>query len=530
MKSIRIIGALLPLALLFPIMCLAQNSPQPDDIAKLRDQIAAQQKQLDEQRQALDAAQKALESAQKSIDSQQKLLDRLVAAQAAPAPVVAPPAALAQPAPPAPSTAEVDSVGRPFAPLGFHIGGAEFTPNGFLDFSNVWRSKDLGTGPATSFSAVPFSNTAAGRIDDFRSSAQTSRIGLSIVDHPIASMTVTGYIEADFVGNQATSLYVTSDSNTFRMRHFYANVKEGKWDVLGGQTWTLLLPNRVGVSSASGMVFLGLGEDANYLVGLPWTRPGQLRVAYHPNKQWSIAASIENPEQFATASTTLPAFAATQVDTGTLTTTPNVRPDIIAKIAYDAQVSGKSMHFELAGLSSQFRVSPAAGTFHGAQGLGGSFSASLEVAKNFRLIGTTLYTSGGARYLEALGPDFVIGPDGSLSPVHSISGIAGLEYTPPGRSQIYAYYGGDYFDRNYTLVSPGTYLGFGYPGSSNANRQIQEATFGYYYTFWKNPKYGAMQIITQYAYLTRAPWYVAAGTPTTASTSMIFGGMRFTLP
>src|ERR1035441_9994978 len=69
MKFIRIVGALLPLALLLPALGLAQGSAQTDDIAKLREQIAAQQKQLDEQRRALEAAQRALQSAQTAIDS-----------------------------------------------------------------------------------------------------------------------------------------------------------------------------------------------------------------------------------------------------------------------------------------------------------------------------------------------------------------------------------------------------------------------------------------------------------------------------
>ena len=73
MKVIRIGGSLLPLALLLPVLCLAQGSAQTGDIAKLREQIAAQQKQLDEQRQAIETARKALESAQAAIDSQQKL-------------------------------------------------------------------------------------------------------------------------------------------------------------------------------------------------------------------------------------------------------------------------------------------------------------------------------------------------------------------------------------------------------------------------------------------------------------------------
>jgi uncharacterized coiled-coil protein SlyX len=518
MKSIRIVASLLPLALLFPVLCLAQGSAQTNDITKLREQIAAQQKQLDEQKKALEAAQQAL-------DAQQKALDRLAGAQGAPAPAAATPFAPT----PAPS-ADVDARGRAFSPLSFHIGGADFTPSGFMDFSTAWRSTTIGSGVATSFASVPMGNTAAGRMQEFRSSAANSRIALTVTDNPTRNLTVMGYVEGDFYGNQPTSIYVTSNSGTLRMRHFWVNLQKGKWEVLGGQTWTLMTPNRVGVSQISSNVFVGLGEDSNYLVGLVWGRPGQLRVVYHPNQHWSLAGSIENPEQYVTTSVTLPAFAATEVDNGSVPTAPNVRPDLVAKLAYDTQVSGKALHFELAGLSRQFRTSPAQNVYYDAQALGGSVDAVLEVAKNFRLITTGFYSSGGGRDLVGLGPDLVIAPNGSISPVHSMGGIAGFEYAPTPKSQFYAYYGGTYFDRNYFVVSPGNYLGFGFPGSSSANRQFQEPMGGYYYTFWKDPKYGALQIITQYAYLTRAPWYVPAGTPTTAHAHMVFGSLRFTLP
>jgi hypothetical protein len=341
---------------------------------------------------------------------------------------------------------------------------------------------------------------------------------------------VTGYLEGDFYGNQPASLYVTSNSNTFRMRHFWVNVEKGKWEVLGGQTWTLLTPNRVGVSQVSSNVFVGLGEDSNYMPGLVWGRPGQIRVVYHPNKQWSVAASIENPEQFITSATTAPPFAATQVDNGSVPTTPNVRPDIAAKIAYDTRVNGKALHFELSGFSRLFRTSPAPGKYFKAQGVGASLDTVLEVAKNFRLIATAFYSSGGGRFSGGLGPDLAVGPEGSISPVHSMAGIAGFEYAPTAKSQFFGYYGGTHFQRNYTVVSPGSYVGFGFPGSSSANRQFQEPAFGYYHTFWRNPKYGALQAIGEYAYLTRAPWYVAPGTPSTAHAHMFFGSLRFTLP
>jgi hypothetical protein len=526
MKFARIVGPLLPLALLLPVLCVAQGVAQTDDIAKLREQIAAQQKQLDEQRQALDSARQALDSAQKTLDSQQKVLNQLVASQSAPA---AAPAQAAAALPAAPAV-DLDPKGRPTSPIAFHIGGADFQPGGFMDFATAWRSTNIGTGVATSFAGVPFGNTAAGRMDEFRSSAANSRVTLTITENPTKNIAVTGYIEGDFSGNQATSLYVTSNSNTFRMRHFFVSVAKGKWEVLGGQAWSIMTPNRVGISPMPSNVFVGQGEDANYLTGLVWERPGQLRVTYHPDQHWSLAAAVENPEQFVTTSTTLPAFAATQVDNGSLSSTPNVRPDIAAKAAYDTQVSGKALHFELTGISRQFRVSPASGKYFDAQGVGGSFNTILEVAKNFRLIATTFYSSGGGRLLVGLGPDFAVGPDGSISPVHSMAGIAGFEYAPTPKSQLFAYYGGAYFDKNYTVVSPGSYLGFGFPGSTSANRQFQEPNFGYYYTFWKNPKYGALQIIGEYAYLTRAPWYVAAGTPSTAHAHMIFTSLRFTLP
>ena len=51
------------------------------------------------------------------------------------------------------------------APLSFRIGGAEFEPGGFMDFSTVWRYTDIGSGVATAFASVPFGNTPAGRME-----------------------------------------------------------------------------------------------------------------------------------------------------------------------------------------------------------------------------------------------------------------------------------------------------------------------------------------------------------------------------
>src|ERR1017187_5669145 len=116
------------------------------------------------------------------------MLDRLVAAptkSAATTPVQPAPAL-----PPATGAAEADAKGRVFSPLAFHIGGADFTPGGFMDFATAWRSTNVGSGIATSFAAVPFSNTAAGRMDEFRSSAGNSRVTLTVTENPTKNLAV----------------------------------------------------------------------------------------------------------------------------------------------------------------------------------------------------------------------------------------------------------------------------------------------------------------------------------------------------
>lgn len=510
---------------LLPEAAWAQGAPAADEVTRLREQIAAQQKQLDEQRKQLEAQQKAL-------DAQQQALDRLLAAPAKAEPAAAAKAPAAAPAAQAAAAPQVDTNGKPFSPLSFRIGGAEFTPGGFLDTSLAFRSTNVGTGVATQFNSIPFNNTQAGELTETRFSAQNSRVTLKVTDNPTKNLGVTGYLEVDFAGYLPANAYVVSNSYSLRMRQAWTALRKGNWELLAGQGWTLLTPNRVGTSTIPAELFIGLEQDANYLVGLTWGRQGQVRFTYHFTPSWTLAVSAENPEQYVTSATVLPSFVTSQIDnTSGLSSTPNVRPDLIAKLAYDTKVGGKSLHFELAGLSRQFKTVTTTGVTHGAQGAGGSFGSVLEAFKNFRVILTTFYSGGGGRYITGYGPDFIVGPDGSISPVHSMAGIAGIEYSPAPKSTIFSYYGGDYFWPNYVRTGASSYLGFGFPGSSSsANRQIQEATLGYAHTFFRNPNYGAFQTYTQYSYVTRAPLYVAPLSPASAHTHMVFVGLRYTLP
>jgi hypothetical protein len=162
----------------------------------------------------------------------------------------------------------------------------------------------------------------------------------------------------------------------------------------------------------------------------------------------------------------------------------------------------------------------------------------VEVAKGFRLLESSFFGTGIGRYIFGLVPDVVADADGKLSTIDTASGIGGFEYTvkpkdnPKNMESIfYGYYGGVYIRNKYFVDSKGKFFGYGFPGaSSSANRTVQELTLGLTQTLWKNPSYGDLKLMTQYSYLTRNPWSVAAGAPSQARLNMVFVNLRYDLP
>ncbi len=76
-------------------------------------------------------------------------------------------------------------------------------------------------------------------------------------------------------------------------------------------------------------------------------------------------------------------------------------------------------------------------------------------------------------------------------------------------------------------------IGFGGINEANAgiqNRSIQQATFDWTQTMWRNPQYGALQLVTQASYLTRSPWFVPAGGPKNAHLGMGYVSLKYVLP
>lgn len=473
---------------------------------------------------------------------------------AAPSSSPAPAPAAAPAAVPAAATAQVSNETSPnpeTSPLQLKVGSAYITPVGFMDFTGVWRARDGGSGIGTNFAGIPYGGSSSFQANEseFRFSMQNSRIGFR-VDADVKGSHVIGYMEADFLGNNPTNVAVSSNSNTLRSRLYWVDVRKGAFELLGGQTWSLATPNRVGVSPLPGDVFFSYNMDVNYQLGMVWGRIPEFRMVYHlPNDKAAFAVALDSPDQYmggtnGSTSVTLPTccstyYAGGELDNGTSTLNPpNRAPDVIAKFVADPN---KRVHFEVGGIARFFQLYTTKPVAHFSKTGGAGFvNLDLGITKEFRFLTHNYWGDGGGRYIFGQAPDMIARADGSPSLMHAGSTVDGFELTHKNTT-LFTYYGAVYIVRNVAVDTTGCFIGWGFGASpksatgctspvSGQNRLIQEPSIGFIKNFWKDSKYGALSLIGQYSYVTRDPWVVTTGNPKNGFSSMAFLDLRYTLP
>lgn len=540
-----------------------------DQVAKLRATLAEQKKQI--------------EALQQSLRMQQELFDRVFATQAAkvtsagqfaaggqvasagpvvspavpmkgrPAPALPAELAVAYPMPqpvamPLPQGSASSATTRNpcetpetsgLLPAYLRLGSVCIVPVGFMDLTMVTRDKNAASGMGSNYGSVPFNNVVNGNLSEYRFTPQNSRIGFR-VDGDWKGTHFIGYNEFDFNGTSGSNA-ITVSNGAFvpRLRLYWVDARKGKWEFLAGQSWSMLTPNRNGLSALPGDLFYTQDIDINYNAGLTWSRQPGMRVLYHPTGHVTFGFSAENPDTYIGGSAggsgiTLPAayasLAGTQLDnTSGVLTSSTVTPDFIAKMAVDYP----RVHFEIGGVERNFKiVNPMnLGQNFTNQGAGGLVGLNVALLRNFRFISTNYWSDGGGRYLFGQAPDLIVRANGQISPVHSGGLIDGFE-TTIGRTLLYSYYGLYYIGRDSTFDANGTTpIGYGFHGAANSvNRAINEFTFGFNRTIWRDPRYGAINVMGQYEYLERDPWYVALGAPKDTHDNTIYVNIRYSLP
>ncbi len=522
---------------------------QRGQIDDLKQQLTERDVQLQQAQQAAQQAQQAAQAAQQAANEEQQTLSANTQAVSSLRSSVSDLKSSSSSA-----TAIISSVQKQQTeirhavenPDAIHFRGVTISPTGsFIAAETVWQQGATGGGINTPFTGVPLANSDNAQMSAFQGTGRQSRLALKATGK-LASTTLSGYYEMDWLGTGITSNNNQSNSYVLRQRQLWADALfSSGWDVSGGQGWSLASETTQGLTR--GTEILPATIDPQYEAGFVWTRQYSFRVSKDLGNTFWIGASAENAETLNPAGSNLPTNliigsggAGGGLFNPTANYSFNYSPDFIAKIAWQPGWG----HWELFGIERNFRarVYPNAKSSTGAYndtipgaGIGGGFRvpfASKKVSVGLK----GLWGKGMGRYGSSTIADVTLRPDGELDPLKAFSALSTLELFPTRRLMIYLNYGGDYVYRDYwgkigygspmttmtgcnTQPFPGTSAvngGNGFSPSSpadcgNQNKDVQEFTAGDWYYFYNGPR-GGLRFGLQYSRFERDLWSGAGGT------------------
>ena len=371
------------------------------------------------------------------------------------------PAGLYNQAPPSPMVAK----GAPSWFSGINVSFA----GSFIEAATVWRQRnEISSGASDpAFSSLPFQNTPLYSENEWRASAQQSRLAIKMSGDIDPAQHLAAYYESDFLGAGETANSRESNSYNLRVRQAWLSYDNDNYHfhMLAGQGWSLVTQNRVGITP--GYENVPLTIDAQYVTGFNWARQEQLRFVEDLNKTVWFGVSVESPQ--AALGGTLPAAgaafpyvvnAANNCNPGGLLDSAtycsnDVAPDIVEKIAFDPGWG----HYEVVGLERWFAddVSPFVTAATPASwstkvsmgwGVGGSFLIP-AIPKLLDLQGSILTGQGLGRYGSAQLPDVTYSSNGSLTPFKETQFLLGAVAHPWSGLDVYAYAGEERVNSNY---------------------------------------------------------------------------------
>jgi len=167
----------------------------------------------------------------------------------------------------------------------FHFRNFVLRPYGFLEYDAYARSKSEGDSIVTRFGKIPLAEDSP----QYFASPRLSRFSLHS-DFSAGHLKLSTYTESDF-------LDVNPGRNAFQWRQYFATGRYGSWEVLGGQAWSLLRPNRVGTSPESGMFHTDVA-DGGYHNALLGARHRQVRLTRRLSDSEQVAFGWESDGNF----------------------------------------------------------------------------------------------------------------------------------------------------------------------------------------------------------------------------------------
>jgi hypothetical protein len=438
-------------------------------------------------------------------------------------------------------------------PAAIHFRGITLTPGGFFDATGIYRTHNENADVDSTFAGIPFSGTANASLGEFRGSGRASRFSL-LAEGTINDWKASGYAEFDFEGAAPTANELESNSFNPRARQLWAQLQfNNGLSVAGGQTWSLLTTYRKGIELRQEMVPMTI--DLQYVPGYNWARQWSFRVTKNFHKNMWAAFAVENPET--SLSVTNPPAGVFGFNTSTNATSPgsvftlsntpgangistDVAPDLIGKLVFEPGWG----HYEIKAIGRFFRDRFDANDNYTAGG-GGGIGIILPATKKLDVILEGLAGNGIGRYASGLGPDVTLRPDAAIVPLRTLHAMAGLEFHPTSRWDLYVYGGDEYYSRMSYTNSAGQPVGYGSPLNDNSGCQLESPTAsqpcqaqtrnlwqvqpGFWYRFYKGPA-GTVAMGMSYSYTNRSTWVGLDGLQPKGIENIVMTSFRYYLP
>ncbi len=437
----------------------------------------------------------------------------------------------------------------------FELAGIRITLGGFIAAESVARSRNETLDIGSNFNnSIPYASSPNYHTPEFRESARQSRISLLAEGDPDSVTKLSAYYEADFLGSGSGSNSTESNSYVLRDRQLYATYARKDWDfyVLGGQAWSLLTMNKVGITPRLEDVPLTI--DAQYVPGFAWTRNAQLRfVKGFDNDRFDLGLSFESPQaSYFTGGNGTGSLDGTvdATNTGSGTLNPDtsysddIAPDVILKGTADPGWG----HYEAFGLARFLHDRTTVvgnGDNHTVLAGGGGAGAILPVIKGrLDLQGNVLVGEGIGRYGSVGLPDATFSRTGAPLPLPEVIAMVGLVAHPVKSIDLYSYVGTEQITHREAYTEGKKGYGYGSPLYSNvgcnteqpiastlaapctANTSgVVQGTIGGWWRFLRGD-FGTMQTGIQYSYTRKTAFEGVGGSPKTDE-NMVYLSFRY---
>ena len=442
------------------------------------------------------------------------------------------------------------------------FGALTITPGGFVAAESEFRSRTEQADIGSQYQGIPFGPQAG--TNEFRFSARQSRIA-ALVEAPITpTLLASGYGEFDFLGSGYTSNENESNSFVPRIRHLYATLDSSEYGMhfLAGQTWSLATLNSKGITPRNEVTPPTI--DAQYVPGFVWKRQPQVRLTKDFGKKLWISLSAEEAQTTYTGCTNgvNGTTVANQVGLGNLVTCDlagannlnnntggttfslNHVPDVVGKVAYEANLGDRDVHLEGFGMyrdlydrvaytggatAANVAVGNVAASNQNTTGYGVGGGVIVPVIpKRLDFQASGMVGRGIGSYGTAQFTDATFGANGAPSGLRESMLLGGLTLHATPAIDLYAFGGVEQVRPDYyTTNAAGTaFAGYGAPnannsgcfntatiGTCNANaKRVFQVTGGMWDKIYKG-SFGEVRVGLQYSYTQRE---LFQGTATTA--------------